>query len=58
MIKRIVPIQLGKEYTQSRKGWNLKIYLFRGIMKEPVKHPIVCLYINTVAKTYYLGYRM
>lgn len=58
MIRRIVPIQSGKEYTQSRKGWNLKIYLFGKIIKEPVKRPTIRLSINTVAKAYYLAYRM
>ena len=47
----------GKEYIESLKGRDLKVYLFGEKVLDPTEHPIMKPSINAVAETYDLGVR-
>lgn len=52
-----MPIRTGKEYIESLRGRNLKIFLFGEEVKEPVDHPMIRPSINALAETYDLAVR-
>src|SRR5688500_2993902 len=47
-----MPINNGREYIESLRNRNLKVYLFGKLVKEPVDHPMIRPSINAVAETY------
>ena len=49
------PITTGKEYIDSLRGRNLKVYLFGELVDDPVEHPMIRPSINAVAETYDLA---
>jgi 4-hydroxybutyryl-CoA dehydratase/vinylacetyl-CoA-Delta-isomerase len=49
------PITTGRDYIQSLRGRQLKVYLFGQPVEEPVDHPIIRPSINAVAETYDLA---
>jgi 4-hydroxybutyryl-CoA dehydratase/vinylacetyl-CoA-Delta-isomerase len=52
MPRRIVA---GKDYIESLRGRNLKVFLFGELVAEPVDHPMIRPSINAIAKTYDLA---
>ena len=50
-------IRSGKDYVESLRNRNLKVYLFGELIEEPVDHPIIRPSINAVAETYDLALR-
>ncbi|MEZ4847255.1 MAG: 4-hydroxyphenylacetate 3-hydroxylase N-terminal domain-containing protein [Bacteroidia bacterium] len=50
-------IQTGKDYIQSLRNRNLKVYLMGELVDEPVDHPIIRPSVNAVAETYDLALR-
>ena len=55
--KKLTKINTGKEYIDSLRGRNLKIYLLGEEVAEPADHPIIRPSINAVAQTYDLALR-
>lgn len=51
------PIRSGKEYIDSLRGRDLKVFLFGDRVGEPVDHPMIRPSINAVAATYDLAVR-
>ena len=50
-------IETGREYIESLRGRNLKVFLFGELVDEPVDHPMIRPSINAVAETYDLAIR-
>ncbi|MEM9727085.1 MAG: 4-hydroxyphenylacetate 3-hydroxylase N-terminal domain-containing protein, partial [Myxococcota bacterium] len=50
-------IETGKDYIESLRGRNLKVFLFGELVDEPVDHPLIRPSINAVAETYDLALR-
>jgi 4-hydroxybutyryl-CoA dehydratase/vinylacetyl-CoA-Delta-isomerase len=50
-------IETGKDYIESLRRRNLKLYLMGERVEEPVDHPMIRPSINAVAETYDLGVR-
>jgi 4-hydroxybutyryl-CoA dehydratase/vinylacetyl-CoA-Delta-isomerase len=50
-------IRSGKDYIQSLRGRNLKVYLFGELIQEPVDHPLIRPSINALAETFDLALR-
>ncbi len=48
-------IKDGKEYIQSLRNRDLKIFLFGELVEEPVDHPMIRPSINAIAETYDLA---
>ncbi len=48
-------IVTGRDYIESLRGRNLKVYLFGERIPEPVDHPLIRPSINAVAETYDLA---
>ncbi len=56
-ITDIEPITTGRQYIESLRGRDLKVYLFGELIKNPVDHPLIRPSINAVAETYDLAER-
>ena len=52
---QVVKIVTSKDYIESLKNRQLKVYLFGELIEEPVDHPIIRPSINALAKTYDLA---
>jgi len=50
-------IETGRDYIESLRGRNLKVFLFGELVDEPVDHPMIRPSINAVAETYDLAIR-
>jgi 4-hydroxybutyryl-CoA dehydratase/vinylacetyl-CoA-Delta-isomerase len=50
-------IENGRDYIESLRGRNLKVFLFGELVGEPVDHPLIRPSINAVAETYDLAIR-
>jgi 4-hydroxybutyryl-CoA dehydratase/vinylacetyl-CoA-Delta-isomerase len=50
-------IETGREYIESLRGRNLRVFLFGELVAEPVDHPMIRPSINAVAETYDLAIR-
>jgi 4-hydroxybutyryl-CoA dehydratase/vinylacetyl-CoA-Delta-isomerase len=50
-------IESGKDYIESLRGRNLRVYLFGENIDEPVSHPLIRPSINALAETYDLALR-
>ena len=50
-------IESGKDYIESLRGRDLRIFLFGELIDEPVDHPMIRPSINAVAETYDLALR-
>ncbi len=48
-------MKTAKEYVDSLKKLNLKVYLFGELVKDPTEHPIIKPSLNSVAMTYALA---
>ncbi len=52
-----IRIETGRDYIESLRGRNLKVFLFGELVDEPVDHPMIRPSINAVAETYDLAIR-
>lgn len=52
-----IRIETGRDYVESLRGRNLKVFLFGELVDEPVDHPMIRPSINAVAETYDLALR-
>lgn len=48
-------MKTAKEYVESLKELNLKVYLFGELVKEPTEHPVIKPSLNSITMTYALA---
>lgn len=49
-------LKTGKQYIESLKELNLKVYMFGELIEDPINHPIIKPSVNSVAMTYDLAH--